>query len=158
MTDSPIDPEPTWRDSRFHAIDDSVANLLWQLLLAVGAMFFAFTASRFVAAQLHISHGIWAFMAEGSLLTVFGCAAIYLTSAFPLNRAPDPDARQITAGQLAPEERSDLARALEVRDVELSRYDLPALQLRSIGSGPVAQALGDAVGHLRGAGLGVGQA
>jgi lipopolysaccharide transport system permease protein len=61
---------------------------------------------------------------------------IYLTSAFPLNRAPDPDARQITAVQLAPEERSDLARALEVRDVELSRYDLPALQQRIAAAGP----------------------
>ena len=60
---------------------------------------------------------------------------IYLTSAFPLNRPPDPDARQITAGQLAAEERSDLARALEVRDVELSRYDLPALQQRSSAAG-----------------------
>jgi lipopolysaccharide transport system permease protein len=60
---------------------------------------------------------------------------IYLTSAFPLNRAPDPDARQITAEQLAPEERSDLARALEVRDVELSRNDLPALQQRISAAG-----------------------
>ncbi|MEO7911370.1 MAG: ABC transporter permease, partial [Roseiflexaceae bacterium] len=60
---------------------------------------------------------------------------IYLTSAFPLNRAPDPDARQINAGQLAPEERSDLARALEVRDVELSRNDLPALQERNSAAG-----------------------
>jgi lipopolysaccharide transport system permease protein len=65
---------------------------------------------------------------------------IYLTSAFPLNRAPDPDARQITAGQLAPEERSDLARALEVRDVELSRLDLPALQQRIAAAGPGCRA------------------
>jgi lipopolysaccharide transport system permease protein len=60
---------------------------------------------------------------------------IYLTSAFPLNRPPDPDARRITAGQLAPEERSDLARALEVRDVELSRHDLPALQQQIAAAG-----------------------
>jgi diguanylate cyclase (GGDEF)-like protein len=87
MTDTPTDTEPTWRDSRFHAIDDSIANLLWQLLLAVGAMFFAFTSSRFVAAQLNISHGFWAFVTEGSLLTVFGCGAIYLTSARPIRSA-----------------------------------------------------------------------
>jgi lipopolysaccharide transport system permease protein len=54
--------------------------------------------------------------------------AIYLNNAFPLNRPPDPDARRITVEQLGPEERSDLARALEVRDVELSRIDLPMLQ------------------------------
>jgi lipopolysaccharide transport system permease protein len=54
--------------------------------------------------------------------------AIYLNNAFPLNRPPDPDARRITVEQLGPEERSDLARALEVRDVELSKIDLPALQ------------------------------
>jgi lipopolysaccharide transport system permease protein len=53
---------------------------------------------------------------------------IFLTSAFPLNRPPDPDARKITVEQLGPEERSDLTRAFEVRDVELSRIDLPQLQ------------------------------
>ncbi len=53
---------------------------------------------------------------------------IFLNNAFPLNRPPDPDARQITVEQLGPEEHSDLARALEVRDVELSKIDLPALQ------------------------------
>ena len=63
MTDSPIDPEPTWRDARFHAIDDSVANLLWQLLLAVGAMFFAFTASRFVAGA--VAHLAWVLGVHG---------------------------------------------------------------------------------------------
>jgi lipopolysaccharide transport system permease protein len=65
---------------------------------------------------------------------------IYLTAAFPLNRAPDPDSRQITAGQLAPDERSDLARALEVRDVELSRNDLPALQQRISAAGQACPA------------------
>jgi lipopolysaccharide transport system permease protein len=53
---------------------------------------------------------------------------IFLNNAFPLNRPPDPDARRITLEQLGPEDRSDLARALEVRDVELSKVDLPALQ------------------------------
>ncbi|HEX9372470.1 MAG TPA: ABC transporter permease [Roseiflexaceae bacterium] len=53
---------------------------------------------------------------------------IYLTAAFPLNRPPDPDSRRITVAQLAPDDVNDLARALEVRDVELSRVDLPALQ------------------------------
>jgi lipopolysaccharide transport system permease protein len=53
---------------------------------------------------------------------------IYLNNAFPLNRPPDPDARRITVDQLGPEDRADLARALEVRDVELSAVDLPALQ------------------------------
>jgi lipopolysaccharide transport system permease protein len=53
---------------------------------------------------------------------------IFLTSAFPLNKPPDPDERRITVDQLDAETRSDLARALEVRDVELSKVDLPALQ------------------------------
>lgn len=53
---------------------------------------------------------------------------IYLNNAFPLNRSTDPDVRRITVEQLGPEERSDLARALEVRDVELSKADLPAIQ------------------------------
>ena len=54
--------------------------------------------------------------------------AIFLTSAFPLNKPTDPDERRITLDQLDAETRGDLARALEVRDVELSKVDLPALQ------------------------------
>jgi lipopolysaccharide transport system permease protein len=53
---------------------------------------------------------------------------IFLTSAFPLNKPTDPDERRITLDQLDAETRSDLARALEVRDVELSKVDLPAIQ------------------------------
>ena len=55
---------------------------------------------------------------------------IFLTSAFPLNKPTDPDERRITLDQIDAETRSDLARALEVRDVELSKVDLPALQRR----------------------------
>lgn len=75
MTVTPKDAESTWHDPRFRAIDDSISNLIVQLLLAVGAMFFAFVASRFVAEQFDLTHGIGAFMFEGSLLTVFGCVA-----------------------------------------------------------------------------------
>jgi lipopolysaccharide transport system permease protein len=53
---------------------------------------------------------------------------LYRTSAFPLNRPPDLVLRPFTVDQLRPAERSDLARAFEVRDVELSRIDLPNLQ------------------------------
>lgn len=53
---------------------------------------------------------------------------ISLTSAFPLNRPVDIGYKHITADQLPPENISDLARAFEVRDVELSEIDLPALR------------------------------
>lgn len=60
---------------------------------------------------------------------------IFLNSAFPLSRPPDPDSCCITLEQLDAETRSDLARALEVRDVELSTIDLPALQARIRSAG-----------------------
>lgn len=60
---------------------------------------------------------------------------IFLNDAFPLSKPPDPDARRITVAQLDAETISDLARALEVRDVELSKIDLPALQARIRGTG-----------------------
>jgi len=53
---------------------------------------------------------------------------INLTSAFPLNRPIDMGYQRITVEQLTAENRSDLARAFEVRDVELSEIDLPALR------------------------------
>lgn len=87
MTQPPNDAQSTWRDPRFHAIDDSVANLIRQLLLAVGAMFFAFIASRFVSDEIGLTNGAVAFLVEGLLLTVFGCAAIFVTSARPIRSA-----------------------------------------------------------------------
>lgn len=60
---------------------------------------------------------------------------IFKNSAFPLSKPPDPDTRRITVEQLDAETRSDLARALEVRDVELSATDLPALQERIRAAG-----------------------
>ncbi len=60
---------------------------------------------------------------------------IFLNAAFPLSKPPDPDTRRITVEQLDAETRADLARALEVRDVELSKVDLPALQARIRAAG-----------------------
>jgi homopolymeric O-antigen transport system permease protein len=56
---------------------------------------------------------------------------INLTSAFPLNRPIDMGDQPITVQELTAENRSDLARAFEVRDVELSEIDLPALRDQS---------------------------
>ncbi|HMP41536.1 MAG TPA: ABC transporter permease [Roseiflexaceae bacterium] len=55
---------------------------------------------------------------------------IIRTSAFPLNRAVEPVSADITVDQLPAEELSDLTRALEVREEQISRIELPALQLR----------------------------
>lgn len=63
---------------------------------------------------------------------------IGLYSAFPLNRPVDVVSEPLTADQLAPEDLSDLARAFEVRDQELSRIDLPAARA---AAGPTAAGL-----------------
>jgi homopolymeric O-antigen transport system permease protein len=55
---------------------------------------------------------------------------LFLTSSFLLNKPTDPDARQIRVEQLAPEDVSNLARAFEVRDVEIVGVDLPAIRER----------------------------
>ncbi len=52
---------------------------------------------------------------------------LYLTSAFLLNKPTDPDARQIRVEQLAAEDLSNLARAFEVRDVEIVNVELPSI-------------------------------
>ncbi|GAB4194534.1 MAG: ABC transporter permease [Roseiflexaceae bacterium] len=63
---------------------------------------------------------------------------IGLYSAFPLNRPVDVVSVPFTADQLAPDDLSDLARAFEVRDQELSRIDLPAARA---AAGPAAAQL-----------------
>lgn len=55
---------------------------------------------------------------------------IIRTQAFPLNRAVEPVSAYITVDQLPFEELSDLTRALEVREEQLSRLDIPALDAR----------------------------
>jgi len=52
---------------------------------------------------------------------------IIRTQAFPLNRAVEPVSAHMTVDQLPAEELSDLARALEVREEQLSRIDIPGL-------------------------------
>jgi lipopolysaccharide transport system permease protein len=56
---------------------------------------------------------------------------IIQTSAFPLNKPTEPVPQHITVDQLPPEELSDLARALEVRDEQIRLIDLPALDRRA---------------------------
>ena len=55
---------------------------------------------------------------------------IWQTTAFPLNQPVDIVSEPFTVDQLEPEALSDLARAFEVREVELSKIDLPALTSR----------------------------
>lgn len=50
------------------------------------------------------------------------------TTAFPLNRPVEPNPQQLTIEQLTAEDLSDLARALEVRELQISRMELPALE------------------------------
>lgn len=68
--------------------------------------------------------------------------AIILTSAFPLNRPVETVSEHITVDQLAPEELSDLTRALEVRSEQIVSIELPALQDRR------GQATGEEAGQL----------
>jgi lipopolysaccharide transport system permease protein len=55
---------------------------------------------------------------------------IWSTTAFPLNRPVDIERTPFTVDQLEPEALLDLIAALEVRQAELSRLDLPALSAR----------------------------
>src|SRR5262249_5453987 len=55
---------------------------------------------------------------------------IWSTTAFPLNRPVDIERTPFTVDQLEPEALLDLIGALEVREAELSRLDLPALIAR----------------------------
>ena len=157
MSDSPIDTESTWHDERFRAIDDSIANLVRQLLLAVAAMFFAFAASRFVSGQLHLGHGPLAFIAEGSLLTVFGCLSIYLTSARPIRTAISEQRRLILDGEErlrkeATQHRfaSQVQNALEMGEFEAEALGVVSRAFSEIVDRPAELLLADSSrAHLR---------
>lgn len=65
---------------------------------------------------------------------------IWLREAFPLRVAVNFVEKPHTVDMLAPEDRSDLARALEVREQELSQVDLYALRVRRDGAEGEARA------------------
>lgn len=58
------------------------------------------------------------------------------TAAFPLNRPIEPVSQYVRVDELAPEDLSDLTRALEVREDQLRLIEIPALQARRSTAAP----------------------
>lgn len=82
------DDRPIWKNDDVAAIDDSIANLVRQMLLAMSGMFAAFAASDWIANNwLHGLTGLSSFVTRGLTFALLGSIAIYVTSARPIRAA-----------------------------------------------------------------------
>lgn len=87
----PIDTDgdaPRWRGADSKVLDDSIANLVTQMLLAMGGMFLAFAGAEYLNNKWYSSFsGGAAFAARGLTFCVLGSLSIFVTSARPIRRA-----------------------------------------------------------------------
>ena len=79
---------PRWRGADSKVLDDSVANLIAQMVVAVAGMFVAFAVAEFLNEQWFSSlDGAASFAARGLTFCLLGSLSIFITSARPIRRA-----------------------------------------------------------------------
>ena len=151
MLDQPDRSEAERRgtDDRF-LLDDSIATLLWQLVLAVSAMFSAYAASRLLADALGLHDGVRGFLFTGAALTVFGTVSIYVTSARPIRAALRHQREAVLASELRIQLEADQHRfasqvqnALEMGETETEALEVASRALGEISEDPAEVLLAD---------------
>ncbi len=81
-------PARSWSSDGSGVLDDSVANTVKQIALAIGGMFLAFAAAEWLNAQLWTdATGTAGFFLRGATFCVLGAGSIFLTSARPIRTA-----------------------------------------------------------------------
>jgi len=143
-------------DDRFE-LDDSMSTLLWNLLLAVAAMFVAYAAMRVVAALAGLERGVGGFVFSGLVLAAFGTISIYVTSARPIRSAlrRQRDAvleseRRIRAEAAEHRFASQVQDAMEMGESEADALEVASRALAEISGSPAEVLLADSSrAHLR---------
>jgi len=147
-----------WNDDRFRSIDDSVATLLRQLLVAIAGLFVAFVVTDVTRQHLLGNvHGTLGLLAGGGLLAACGSISMYFTSARPIRAAIAEQRRVISATErrlLEDAERhrfaTQLQNAFEMVDSEPEALDVVARALAVIADRPAELLLADSSrAHLR---------
>ena len=149
---------PMWNDDRFRSIDDSVATLVRQLLVAVGGLFVAFIATELIRSHLLRSiHGSAEMVLAGAILAACGSMSMYVTSARPIRAAIALQRQVIAASEqrlLNDAERhrfsTQLQDAFEMVGTELEALDVVGRALGTINDRPGELLLADSSrAHLR---------
>lgn len=156
---------PAWKTAELNAIDDSIANLLKQMLLAIAGMFVAFSVAEWVSTRwLDGLGGVQSFVVRGVVFAVFGSAAIYLTSARPIRAALVAQQRAIESHEQSLRLQNEqhaltgrLQAAFEMAESDHDSFEVVARALGSVCDGPAELLLADSSrAHLRRVAVAVG--
>ncbi len=149
---------PAWKTDELDTIDDSIANLLKQMLLAITGMFVAFSLAEWFSREwLAGLEGVQSFVARGVTFALFGAAAIYITSARPIRVALAAQQRAIEAHEQSLREQNEqhvltgrLQAAFEMAECDHDSFEVVARALGTVCDGPAELLLADSSrAHLR---------
>lgn len=150
--------DTSWTDVARHTLDDSIANLVRQMVLAVAGMFVAFMAADRVTQQwLSGLDGVASYLARGATFALFGSLAIYITSARPIRAALAEQQTAIAAHERSLRERNERHRlvgrlqgAFEMAETDRDGFRVVAQALGTVHDGPAELLLADSSrAHLR---------
>lgn len=149
---------PAWKTEEQRTIDDSIANLLKQMVLAISGMFVAFSIAEWVSGEwLSGLVGVQSFLARGATFALLGATAIYITSARPIRVALVAQQRAIEAHEQSLREQNEqhaltgrLQAAFEMAESDHESFDVVARALDTVCGGPAELLLADSSrAHLR---------
>jgi diguanylate cyclase (GGDEF)-like protein len=151
------DEHPIWRSPQFRVLDDGVANLVRQMVLAMAGMFVAYAAASYLGDQLDLATAGTGFVLRGLIFGAFGSLSIYVTSARPIRAAigAQRDAIEAREAELrAQSERhrlaSQLQDAFDMAGSDVEAYEVVAEALGAVSADPAELLLADSSrAHLR---------
>ncbi len=150
--------KPIWKTKDVATLDDSVANLVKQMVLAMAGMFAAFAASDWITNNwLHRLSGLSSFMTRGFVFALLGSIAIYLTSARPIRAALQAQQAAIEDYERSLVEQSEhhvlvgrLQGAFDMTESDQDAFDVVAEALSTVCDQPAELLLADSSrAHLR---------
>lgn len=152
------DEQPRWKDVASATLDDSVANLLRQMLFAVAGMFGAFMAADWITNRwLTGLTGTMSYLARGVTFALLAAVAIYLTSARPIRVALAEQQAAIDEHERSLREQGERHRlvgrlqgAFEMAETDREGFEVVGQALATVHDGPAELLLADSSrAHLR---------
>ena len=146
-----------WKRDEFRVLDDSFANMLIQMLLAMAGMFVAFVIADWVNTRWFSGDGATAYLARGLTFCLFGSLSIYVTSARPIRQALLAEADAITAHEATLQAQAErhrlvgrLQSAFDMAESDHDAFVVVGEALATVADVPAEMLLADSSrAHLR---------
>lgn len=150
--------QPVWKTSDTDVLDESMLNLVRQMVIAMLGMFAAFALAEFISDRwLDDLTGASMFVTRGVLFALIGSISIYITSARPIRTAIFAQQRSIDAHESAIRAQSEdhrligrLQAAFDMAETDSEAFGVVAQALDVVGDQPAEMLLADSSrAHLR---------